>query len=142
MIDLRKLSFIAVFLVCFLAVMPGPGDLPGPRNIFIWLEGKIVDAFFVIFGFPLPEHPAVVIAKDQQTVEHLGREPNRSDFAQILENLASAGVEVAAVDFVFSEKKEPAGDEKFAKALENFPAAIVAQRFISGRGFSLNFETL
>jgi class 3 adenylate cyclase len=125
----RRWALLAPLFVCFLGMLPGVGNLPGPRTVLVWLEDKITDVFFAFSAFPPPVEQVVVVAKDQAAIEYLGREPERGDFATVLETLASAGVAVCALDFVYDQQGDPESTARLTAALAALPHAIVATRF-------------
>ena len=115
--------------------------VPVCRQTFVWLESKFFDLLFSsqpflnqMVGRPEPESPPVlIINKDQTFFQRFQRDPDRGDYAALLELLADAGVGVAAFDFIYDVAGEPSKDQAFAAAIASFPLPVLAHHFI-GRG--------
>ncbi|HPT47618.1 MAG TPA: CHASE2 domain-containing protein, partial [Candidatus Rifleibacterium sp.] len=83
--------------------------IPVCRMTFVWLESKFFDLLFSsqpflnqMVGRPEPESPPVlIINKDQTFFQRFQRDPDRGDYADLLELLADADVGVAALDFIY-----------------------------------------
>ncbi|MBI3038002.1 CHASE2 domain-containing protein [bacterium] len=134
--DSGKWVLLIPIFVCSLAVFPGI------NQIFIALENKLFDSFFHFYPPHAGYSPAVVIAKDQSTLDFLGREPDRKDLSQILRRLASSGVKVAAIDFIYDSPKSPETDLELASALDLFPGMVIAERFKPRTAISNGMETI
>ena len=104
--------------------------VPVPMHLLTWADSKVFDLFFVLPFRPMPEHPVVVVVKDETFPQIFQRNaPNRSDFAQALQIIASAGVRVAGFDFLFEEAQSEETDRSLVAALRAFPAAVIASMF-------------
>ncbi len=118
-------------LLCLLSLHPLGAAL------IQWIDGKATDLFFVV---PLPEawrgqvtHPVAVVAKDAAFDQLAQPVPLRRALARALAALGSAGVTVAAFDFLFDEGREEEVDREFIAALRAFPGPILGHRFLPRR---------
>ncbi len=122
-------------IICLLAM------LPPVRQAFVWLEFKFTDLLFsqlpvlnTIARQPEPAPPPVlIINKDQTFFSRFQRDPDRADFAALLELLRSSDTAVAAFDFIFASATDPQKDGALASTLASYPFPLLAQHFI-GRG--------
>jgi CHASE2 domain-containing sensor protein len=78
------------------------------------------------------KHPVMILTKDQTFLERFGREPDRLDFALIINLLNKADTKVAAFDFIFDQPTEhPEKDQAFSNALKTFPFPLAAEHFLT-----------
>ncbi|MEW6711094.1 MAG: adenylate/guanylate cyclase domain-containing protein, partial [Candidatus Riflebacteria bacterium] len=99
-----------------------------------WLDLKSSDFLFSIKPLIQTEqhnHPVVVITKDQTFFERFGRDPDRGDFARLLNLLQKSGTQIAALDFIYDQFGEPETDRNFIAALGSFSYPIAAHHFLS-----------
>lgn len=133
--DLGKRAFLVSLCLLLLALVP-------PMNAFFtWLDIKITDIFFAIkppIEMNSSAHPALVIVKDQTFNSRFFRDPERKDYALMLDTLRKGGVNVAALDFIYDGPTTPENDAALEKSLQRFPWIIVAEHFI--RRGSQTFE--
>ncbi len=118
----RRLLLVPLLISLFI-------QLPTPRHFVAWLDAKVTDLYFVLLPSGEVRHPSLVVAKDQLALDSLGHEPGRPELAKSLDLLRKAGARVAALDFIYDAPLEPVADARLARALERFPAAILATRF-------------
>ncbi len=121
----------AFFIIPALALIT---TLAPINSLFSWLDLKSTDFLFAIKPLIKTEsynHPAVVITKDQTFFERFGRDPNRGDFARLLNLLQESGTQVAALDFIYDQPGEPEADLNFIAALGSFSYPIAAHHFLS-----------
>lgn len=82
------------------------------------LDYRMKDARFRIRGPVSPARDVVVVAIDHASIKELGRWPwSREVTGRLIENLASYGARVTALDIVFSEPQNPAADAALARAV-------------------------
>ncbi len=109
---------------------------PGPRHLATVLENRVGDLLFVFFRPPVAAPPVAVVAKDQLFVSQFGREPDRTDMARTLGEIARAGGRVAALDYIYDLPRGAEEDARLAAAIASFPAAVTARHFVSRQGYS------
>jgi class 3 adenylate cyclase/CHASE2 domain-containing sensor protein len=134
--DNGKRAFLVLLPILFLSF------IPFANNVFSWLDAKVVDLFFALKPYAEQsdvKHPALTIVKDQTFFKRFGKDPDRSDFARLLNRLKEADAKLVAFDFIFSSPTEAAKDQMFLEALEQFPFTLAAHHFVS-RG-QQTFET-
>lgn len=132
--ETRRALLLPLF-ICLLAMFPLF------KSALVWADIKISDLLFayspVLRYFTdkpeLPQHPVVIVNKDQTFFDRFHRDPDRSDFAALTKILHSHGTEVMAYDFVFNEAGDPQKDAELAHALAVFPLPVLAKHYI-GRG--------
>ncbi|MGM0599814.1 MAG: adenylate/guanylate cyclase domain-containing protein [Candidatus Rifleibacteriota bacterium] len=134
--DNGKRAFLVLLPILFISF------LPFVNNLFSWLDAKVVDLFFALKPYTdqtAPNHTALTIVKDQTFFKRFGRDPDRRDFARLVNHLKEADVKLVAFDFIFSSATDPEKDKSLVNALDEFPYTLVAQHFVS-RGRQ-TFET-
>ena len=122
------------FFLCLLAFL-----IPGVKSTYEWLEFKTLDLLFTFYPqicnitgkTKNTDSPTAIIIKDQSFQSKFARNPNRQDFAKLLNRLEKEGVKVAALDFIFDEAAKPEEDEAFVNQLASFPYPILAHYFIN-----------
>ena len=77
--------------------------------------------------FLKPPVPPVHLDIDAKAIEELGRLPwPRTTLANIVQELYAADAKAIAIDMLFSEPSDPAGDAELAKALASAPKTVIA----------------
>lgn len=109
---------------------------PGPRHLITVFENRVADLLFVLFRPPVAAPPVAVVAKDQLFVNQFGREPDRTDMARVLGEIARAGGRVAALDYIYDLPRSAEEDARLAAAIASFPAVVTAGHFVSRQGYS------
>ncbi|NLF98292.1 MAG: CHASE2 domain-containing protein [Candidatus Riflebacteria bacterium] len=130
-----RLALLVPFILCLLAFHPAV------RQSMEWLDFMFSDFLFSVsptlragLGRPqIPEHPVLIINKDETFSQRFGRDPDRGDFAELLELLNRSGVSVVAMDFLYEDPATTEADTRFCAALASLPLPVLAQRYI-GRG--------
>ncbi len=73
-------------------------------SFFLTFDNKIRDAYFVARGVQAPSSDVIIVDIDEKSLKELGQWPwQRIKVAQILQNLAEAGVGIVGFDIVFAE---------------------------------------
>lgn len=109
---------------------------PGPRHLVTVLENRVGDLLFVFFRPPVVAPPVAVVAKDQLFVNQFGREPDRTDMARTLGEIARAGGRVAALDYIYDLPRGAEEDARLAAAIASFPAVVTARHFVGRQAYS------
>jgi len=109
---------------------------PGPRHLVTVLENRVGDLLFVFFRPPVTAPPVAVVAKDQLFVSQFGREPDRTDMARTLGEIARSGGRVAVLDYIYDLPRGAEEDARLAAAIASFPAVVTARHFVSRQGYS------
>ncbi|CAH2031622.1 CHASE2 domain-containing protein [Trichlorobacter ammonificans] len=82
------------------------------------LDYRMKDARFRVRGPVQPDKDVVVVAIDHASIKEMGRWPwSREVTGRLIENLASYGAKVTALDIVFSEPQNPAADAALARSI-------------------------
>ena len=82
------------------------------------LDFRMKDARFRVRGPVKPDKDVVVVAIDHASIKEIGRWPwSREITGRLVENLASYGAKVTALDIVFSESQTPATDAALARSI-------------------------
>jgi adenylate cyclase len=92
------------------------------------LENKEFDFLTVFTSSGKSSLPITIVAIDESSFSDMGIQwpwP-RSLHARLIERLSKAGAAVIAFDLVFSERSDPAEDQKFAKAIKKAGTVILA----------------
>ena len=128
-------ALLVPFIICLLAFHPSV------RQSMEWLDFMFSDFLCSIsptlragLGRPeVPQHPVLIINKDETFAQRFGRDPDRSDFAELLDLINRSGTTVTAVDFLYEDPTTAEADAGFSAALSSATIPILAQRYI-GRG--------
>ncbi|PKL42255.1 MAG: hypothetical protein CVV41_15890 [Candidatus Riflebacteria bacterium HGW-Riflebacteria-1] len=128
-----KRALLVPLLICLLALLP---DL---RQSLEWLDFRFSDFLFsyspylrAAVGRPeMPQHPVVIVNKDATFAQRFGRDPDRSDFADLLNLLNTSGASVVALDLVYDSAVNESVDNKLSAALASTAFPILAQHFVS-----------
>ena len=128
-------ALLVPLIICLLALHPAV------RQSMEWLDFMFSDYLFSFspalrasFGKPeVPQHPVIIINKDETFSQRFGRDPDRSDFAELLALVNRSGASVVAFDFLYEDPAIAEADARFSTALASTPIPILAQRYI-GRG--------
>jgi len=84
------------------------------------------DTFFRLAPVPEARSRVVIVAIDDESLQHYGRWPwSRALLAKLTRNLAQAGASVVGLDVLFSEPQAPAADKALQDALHATRAVIV-----------------
>jgi len=87
--------FISIIISGLYLVMPAK---------FMSLDNQIRDNMFLVRGYQKPSPDIVIVDIDEKSLKQLGQWPwKRKYFAQVLQNLADAGVGIIGLDIVFAE---------------------------------------
>jgi adenylate cyclase len=111
----KRLAFVVFGLIAailtFVAYRQAPQALQQ-------LDYRMKDARFRIRGPIKPDRDVVVVAIDHASIKEIGRWPwSREVTGRLIQNLASYGVKVTALDIVFSEPQNPAADAALASSI-------------------------
>ncbi len=128
-------ALLVPLIICLLALHPAV------RQSMEWLDFMFSDFLCSIsptlragLGRPeVPQHPVLIINKDETFSQRFGRDPDRSDFAGLLDLVNRSGASVVAMDFLYEDPTTAEADSRFSAALASAPMPILAQRYI-GRG--------
>ncbi|MBI4860392.1 MAG: CHASE2 domain-containing protein [Candidatus Riflebacteria bacterium] len=86
---------------------------------------------------PELDSPVAVVGLDDRAVRALSATTapgfDRAAFARLVESISAAGPRVLAVDVLFREPRDAAGDESLARAIAGAPGAVIAAAWRSGQ---------
>lgn len=101
-----------------------------PVSFVHHVELKLKDARFRIRGPVTPPAAVVVVAIDNKSIKEIGRWPwSREIVARLIDNLATYGAKVTALDIVFSEPQGEAPDRALARAIASAGNVVLGYFF-------------
>lgn len=111
----KRLVFLVFGLIAALITFAAYRQAPQALQ---QLDYRMKDARFRVRGPIPPDKDVVVVAIDHASIKEIGRWPwSREVTGRLIENLASYGVKVTALDIVFSEPQNPAADAALASSI-------------------------
>jgi signal transduction histidine kinase len=114
--QLGGLAVLIFVLVVLLSTIPMIRDV----------QARITDTFFRVSPAPQVQPKVVVVAIDDESLQHYGRWPwSRTLLAKLTNNLAQDGVSVVGLDILLSEPQTPSADKALQDALHGTPTVIV-----------------
>jgi class 3 adenylate cyclase len=130
----RRALFVPL-IICLLALHPAVSQS------LEWLDFMFPDFLFSFspalragLNRPeMPQHPVIIINKDETFSQRFGRDPDRGDFAALLDLVNRSNASVVAFDFLYEDPSTEEIDSIFSAALASTPFPILAQRYV-GRG--------
>lgn len=128
-----KRAFLLPLIICLFTL------LPVLKQGVEWLDFMFPDFLFSYsphlrsaLGRPqMPQHPVLIVNKDATFAERFGRNPDRSDFADLLSLLNDSKTSVVAFDFIYDSPSDEDTDRRFSSALASTAFPILAQHFVS-----------
>ncbi|GAB4268209.1 MAG: hypothetical protein Kow0029_03410 [Candidatus Rifleibacteriota bacterium] len=126
--DKARRAFFVCLILALIALVPGG------NAFFTWLESKASDIFFYFKPYATSDEkdsPAIIVLKDQAFFQRFSRDPNRSDFSNMLDLIAGSGADIAALDFIYDQPSNNTSDQKFCESLKRFKLPIAAEHFVN-----------
>lgn len=123
----KRLIFVLFGLLAAVATFVAYRQAPSALQ---QLDYRLKDARFRVRGPVKPSQDVVVVAVDHKSIKEVGRWPwSREVTARLIENLASYGAKVTALDIVFSEPQNSQSDAALAAAISRSGNVVMGYFF-------------
>lgn len=130
----KNKRLIGIFLIIFFTIVL---SVTAFFNVFNLWQLQLANNFY---GNQKPNNDIVIVAIDDDSLsDNVGlgnfEKWSRENFAKVLDNINKYDPKVVAFDFIFRQKKDEIGDQKFYEALAKTKKAIIAYR-LNPNGFN------